>query len=72
MPILQLFGLLIIVGILLYVVTTYIPMDASIKKIIVVLAVVLVVLFLCNLFGLFDSLSGITVGGHSTSGPVHK
>jgi hypothetical protein len=44
---------LIVIGILLWLVNTYIPMDGKIKNIINIVVVVLVVLWLLNVFGLF-------------------
>lgn len=45
---------LIIVGVLLWLMNTYIPMDQKIKTIINILVVILVVLWLVNIFGLLD------------------
>jgi hypothetical protein len=50
---------LIVVGVLLWLVNTYIPMDAKIKKILNVLVLVVVVLWLLNLFGILDHLRSI-------------
>lgn len=44
---------LIIIGLLLWLVNTYIPMQAQIKNILNVVAVILVVIWLLNLFGVF-------------------
>jgi hypothetical protein len=63
-PILQVALLLIVVGVLLWLANTYIPMDAKIKNILNGVVVIAVVLWLLSLFGLFDSLPGITVGRH--------
>jgi hypothetical protein len=52
---------LIVVGILLWLVNTYIPMDGKIKKILNVVVVIAVVLWLLRVFGLFDSFSNIRV-----------
>jgi hypothetical protein len=55
---------LIIVGVLLWLINTYIPMASSIKTILNVVVVVAVVLWLLNIFGVFSSVSGIHhVGG---------
>jgi len=54
---------LIVIGILLYVVNTYIPMDANIKKIMNVVVIIAVILWVLNLFGVFASLPHIRVGG---------
>jgi len=52
---------LIVIGVLLWLVTTYIPMEPTIKRILVAVVIIAVVLWLLQLFGLFD-LGGITVG----------
>jgi hypothetical protein len=52
---------LIVVGVLLWLVNTYIPMDGKIKKILNVVVVIAVVLWLLRVFGLFNSLSDIRV-----------
>ncbi len=63
MPLLQVVIILIVVGVLLWLVNSYIPMQATIKKILNAVVVVAVVLWLLNLFGLFDSFSNIHIGG---------
>lgn len=62
MPLLQLLGVLIVVGILLWMVNRFIPMAASIKSILNVVVVICVVFWLANAFGLIHSLSTIRVG----------
>jgi len=62
MPLLQLLGVLIVVGVLLWLVNNFIPMQASIKSILNGVVVIAVVLWVLNLFGLFHSLSRIHVG----------
>jgi hypothetical protein len=62
MPLLQLLGVLIVVGILLWMVNRFIPLAASIKSILNVVVVICVALWLANAFGLIHSLSKIHVG----------
>ena len=62
MPLLQVFLTLIVVGVLLWLVNRFIPMQSTIKSILNGLVVILVVLWLLNLFGLFTNLSAIRVG----------
>lgn len=62
MPLIQLFEVLIVVGVLLWLVNAFIPMQASIKSILNGLVVILVVLWLLNVFGLFHSLSHVRIG----------
>lgn len=63
MPLLQVIILLIVVGILLWLVESQIPMDPTIKRIIRIVVIVVVVLWLLSLFGLFHGLGQIRVGG---------
>jgi hypothetical protein len=53
---------LIVVGILLWLVNNYIPMASSIKTILNAVVVIVVVLWLLNIFGLFSSISRIHMG----------
>jgi hypothetical protein len=62
MPLIQLLEVLIVVGVLLWLVNRFIPMQSSIKSILNGVVVIAVVLWLLNVFGLFHSLSGIHVG----------
>ena len=62
MPLVQVFVVLIVVGVLLWLVNTFIPMAGSIKSILNAVVVILVVLWLLNVFGVMHSLSRIHVG----------
>ena len=62
MPLIQLVGILIVIGVLLWLVNNYIPMQGSIKRILNAVVVIAVVVWLLNLFGMFTSLSRIHVG----------
>ena len=62
MPLLQIVMVLIVVGVLLWLVNRFIPMQGSIKSILNAVVVIAVVLWLLNIFGLFHSLSRIRVG----------
>jgi len=59
MPLLHIFLVLIVVGVLLWLVNSFIPMARPIKSILNGVAVIVVVLWLLNVFGLFHSLSRI-------------
>ena len=52
---------LIVVGILLWLVNTYIPMDGKIKKILNIVVMVVVVLWLLNVFGVWNYLRNVHV-----------
>jgi flagellar biogenesis protein FliO len=62
MPLIQLVEVLIVVGVLLWLVNRFIPMQASIKSILNGVVVIAVVLWILNVFGLFHSLSRIRIG----------
>jgi len=62
MPLVQVFVVLIVVGVLLWLVNTFIPMAGSIKSILNAVVVILVVSWLLNIFGVLHSLSRIHVG----------
>jgi hypothetical protein len=62
MPLLQIVIVLIVVGVLLWLVDRFIPMQGSIKSILNGVVVIAVVLWLLNIFGLLHSLSSIHVG----------
>jgi len=62
MPLLQVIEVLIVVGVLLWLVNRFIPMQGSIKSILNGIVVIAVVLWLLNVFGLFHSISGIRIG----------
>ena len=63
MPLINLVITLIVVGVLLWLVNTYIPMDGKIKNILNIVVVIAVVLWLLSAFGVLGSLSSIRVGG---------
>jgi len=62
MPLLPILVALIVVGILLWLVNSFIPMASSIKSILNAVVVIAVVLWLLNVSGLLHSLSGIRIG----------
>ena len=64
MPLINLVVVLIVVGVLLWLVNTYIPMDAKIKQILNVVVIIVVVLWLLSLFlGGFGAIRSIRIGG---------
>lgn len=62
MSLINLVLILIVVGVLLWLVNNYIPMDGKIKKILNIVVVVAVVIWLLQVFGLIGSLDSIRVG----------
>ena len=61
MPILTIIGVLIVVGVLLWLVNSYIPMQNSIKRILNAVIVILVVVWLLKAFGLWSNLQKLNV-----------
>ncbi len=53
---------LIVVGVLLWLVNRFIPMQSTIKSVLNGVVVIAVVVWLINLFGLLGSLRGLRVG----------
>ena len=64
MPLMQIVITLIVVGVLLWLINRFIPMQSSIKSILNGLVTIVVVLWLLNIFGLFHSMSNLRVGHH--------
>jgi hypothetical protein len=61
MPLINIVVILIVVGVLLWLVNNYIPMDGKIKNILNVVVVVVVVLWLLQVFGIIGSIDAIRV-----------
>jgi len=62
MPLVQVVMVLIVVGVLLWLVNRYIPMQGTIKGILNAVVVIATVVWLLQVFGLLHSLSRIHVG----------
>ncbi|TVR77921.1 MAG: hypothetical protein EA405_15495 [Rhodospirillales bacterium] len=62
MPLITVIVVLIVVGVLLWAVNAYIPMDSKIKTILNVVVVIAVILWLLSAFGVLGSLDTIRVG----------
>lgn len=61
MSLLSLVITLVVVGVLLWLLNNYVPMDGKIKTIINVVVVIVVVIWLLQAFGLLGSLQNIRV-----------
>lgn len=62
MSLINLLIVLILVGVLLWAINTYIPMDRKIKNILNIVAVVIVILWLLQVFGIVGTLGNIRIG----------
>jgi hypothetical protein len=61
MPLINVIIALIVVGVILWLINTYIPMDRKIKSILNVVVVIFTVLWLLRAFGLLDNLTNIRI-----------
>jgi len=61
MPLINLIITLVVIGVLLWLVNTYIPMDGKIKKILNVVVVICVVIWLLSAFGIINHSGDIRV-----------
>ena len=62
MPLLHLIIALVVVGVVLWVINNYIPMQATIQKILNVVVIMAVILWLFSVFGFIGSLQGFHIG----------
>jgi hypothetical protein len=62
MSLISLLIILIVVGVVLWLINSYIPMDGKIKKILNVVVVIVVILWLLSVFGVIGSLSNMHTG----------
>ncbi len=62
MPLINVVIALIVVGVILWLINNYLPMDGKIKSILNGVVVVVVVLWLLQVFGVMGSLSSFRIG----------
>jgi len=62
MPLIQLVLVLVVVGVILWVINSYIPMQSTIKQILNLVVVIAVILWLLSVFGLIGDISKIRIG----------
>jgi ABC-type siderophore export system fused ATPase/permease subunit len=62
MPVINLIIILAVIGLALWVAITYIPMEATIKKIMIAVVVIATILWLLSVFGILGSVDQIRVG----------
>jgi hypothetical protein len=61
MPLFTILLVIIVAGVILWLVNTYIPMDHKIKNIFNIVVVMVVIVWLLKIFGVFNYLMAITV-----------
>ena len=62
MPLITVVIALIVVGVLLWLINTYLPMDGKIKSILNAVVVIAVVLWLLQVFGVIGTLTNFRIG----------
>jgi hypothetical protein len=62
MPLIHVVIVLVVVGVILWLINTYIPMQGTIKNILNAVVVIVVILWLLSVFGLIENLSMIRIG----------
>jgi hypothetical protein len=62
MPLLNVIFILAGIGVILYLFNRYVPMQATIKKILNVVVVIAVILWLLHIFGALPNIANVRVG----------
>ncbi len=62
MPLINVVIVLIVVGVILWLINNYLPMDGKIKSILNGVVVIVVVLWLLQVFGVMGSLTSFRIG----------
>jgi hypothetical protein len=62
MSLISLVLVLVVVGVVLWLINKFIPMQATIKKILNVVVIIVVILWLLSAFGIIGSLDTIRIG----------
>lgn len=61
MPLLTIFIVILVVGVIMWLVNSYIPMQRTIKGILNAVVVIILVIWLLNVFGVLGSLQNIQI-----------
>jgi hypothetical protein len=61
MPLLTILLVIIVVGVLLWLVNSFLPMDHNIKTILNVVVIIILIVWLLKMFGIFSSLMDIHI-----------
>lgn len=61
MPILTILIVIVVTGVVLWLINTYVPMDRKIKNILNAVVVIILVIWLLRVFGVLDSLKSVRV-----------
>lgn len=61
MPLLTLIIVIAVVGVILWLITTYIPMQPTVKRILVAVVIFILVIWLLQVFGILDHLNRVRI-----------
>jgi hypothetical protein len=61
MPLLTILLVLVVVGVVLWLINNYIPMDAKIKNLLNIVVVIITIIWLLRAFGVLDNLKSLKV-----------
>lgn len=62
MPILSIILVIVLVGVLLWALNSFVPMDSKVRSILNIVVVLLLIVWLLQAFGLIDGLMNVRVG----------
>lgn len=62
MSLINLIIVLVVVGVVLWLINSYIPMQATVKKILNVVVIIAVIIWLLSVFGVIGNISTIRIG----------
>ena len=62
MSLINLVIILVVVGVILWLINSYIPMQATIKKILNAVVIIAVIIWLLSVFGVIDNIGNIHIG----------
>ena len=61
MPLLTVLLVLVVAGVILWLINTYIPMDRKIKNLLNIVVVIILIIWLLKVFGILNSLNKVTI-----------
>ncbi len=61
MPLLTVLIVIVVVGVVLWLINTYIPMDRKIKNILNAVVVIVLIIWLLKAFGVLDSMKSVRI-----------
>ena len=61
MPLLTVVIVIVVVGVLLWLINSYIPMDGKIKSILNAVVVIILIIWLLKAFGVLDSVKSVNI-----------